>query len=1023
MELGNSQGLDSRTADELCEMAKDPKQAQALTEYLGADQYHQLVEAVQGGSRSASRAAPGGTIVLLHGIMGSQIGKRPRGVRREWDIVWMNPLAVRDGNFSLLKLGAGNSSYTARGLLPMFYALLWARMKYWYRYNIVEFAYDWRLGIQESGDALVEFINEDTTGPIYIVAHSMGGLVSRAAASKLDSRVQRIVQLASPNYGSFSPVITLRGQNEFVNKFLKLDSSSTVTDLISNTVSTFQGLYEMFPAPARFSGVNLFDSGIWPPSPAINTTVLAKARTGIEKLPGPDRRFVLIAGNNQDTITDMSIEPSGEFRFLTTISGDGTVPLNFARFDASAQVPTYLANVTHNGIISDGTVSAALDDILRTGQTGRLPRDTGEQRRTEAKRAFDTSRALDPLQGRNVDTLNPTEVRTIQREFFGPIQPLGGGPTSTVGVAPSPGGMSNELIHAGFKNVVVGRRRRRIRVVLANGDITQMPCHAHVLAVFEGVTPSGAAVAFDKLLDGAISDLFERQMFSAARGRVYFIPTYKTAVPGELLVFAGLGGFSDFQPDVVEHVARQTAQSLLHVRVNELATVIFGGSLDDYPRFLYSMLKGFIDGLNEADHNFEFQRLVLVENDAGKFLELQRELYRLASSELFDDTEVEFDVITLPNRGTTRGVVTLPSPSDLPVVVLSRLSIDVAASGRDTMYHHEITILPPRSGTSIPRFTHQYSKADFDSLVSVTQNGAPTNLDDFGTKLANLVLPSALLAGCEDMVAHFSVQLLHDSLSSRIPWEAMKIAGVSPALVKGISRKYERNPSATMFSRTQQHNQTLRVLLVYNPTQDLPGAESEGERIQKVTAKWGGQMQVIRLHGSEATRDAIIDRLSKESFDVLHYAGHAGFVPDNPTQSGLLCAGRQVLSGRDLAPLGSNLPPVVILNACESGRIRKSLSDDVENDPASAAEAILNAGIMCFIATYWPVSDPGADIFADKFYEGVLLGMQEGGEAKSVGEAVLSARQAMKEAGENDWANYMLYGDPQFKLKKPELLQ
>ena len=43
------------------------------------------------------------------------------------------------------------------------------------------------------------------------------------------------------------------------------------------------------------------------------------------------------------------------------------------------------------------------------------------------------------------------------------------------------------------------------------------------------------------------------------------------------------------------------------------------------------------------------------------------------------------------------------------------------------------------------------------------------------------------------------------------------------------------------------------------------------------------------------------------TFDVVHYAGHAYFDPQNPSRSGILCAGHEVLSGADLAGIG-NLP-------------------------------------------------------------------------------------------------------------------
>lgn len=1013
MDPFKASSLDSRTVEELCDMARDPVAAPQLIEFFGDEQYQQLRSALQGGPRAPSRNMPG-TVVLLHGIMGSQIGK---ALRREWDIVWLNPLAVRDGNFSLLKLGSGRSRYGARGLLPLFYALLWARLKFWYRYSVVEFAYDWRVGIHESGDELVEFIEQETSGPVYIVAHSMGGLVARAALPTLSSRVQRIVQLATPNYGSFSPVVTMRGQNEFVNKILAFDTGTSVTDLLSNTVSTFQGLYELMPSPARFSAVKLFDPSVWPAAPSINPAALLKARSAIEQLPGPDQRFVLIAGNNQETVTGMTVDSSGEFRFTTTTSGDGTVPLDFARFDSSAQIPTYLADVTHNGIIADGNVSAAVDDILRNGQTARLPRDSGSptDRRSVSGRPLDATRARDPLAGRDVNSLAGAEIRAIQREVLGPLKP-NTPPQAEAGVLAAAVG---DDFQSRFKDIVVSRRRRRVRIVLAKGDITKVPVHAHVIGVFEGVTPSGPAHAFDSLLAGAISDLSERKIFSGMRGKIYFMPTYKTQIPGDVLTIAGLGSFAEFQSDVIVSTAQQVIQSLLRIRVNELATVIFGGaSSGDIRNCLVAMLKGFIKGLMENDQNFEFQRVIICEKDDQKFAELQTELYQLASSSLFDGTEVEFDVIRVPDMELSRRSSQLPPSSEEPVYVISHLSYDLSANDQKGTYRHDISVLPPDSGTSLPQYAVQFTKAELDGYIQAVQRGAPAKLDEFGAGLAKLILPPELISSFKDVIASRGLQLIHDALSTRIPWEAVKFDDVWPALMKGVSRKYQGNQAAAMFSRAQQHNQLLRILLVYNPTEDLDGAEKEGERIQKVVGKWSGQMRMKPLHGREATREAILNELTNADYDILHYAGHAGYVADNPAQSGLVCSGSEILTGRDLAPLGSQLAPVIILNACESGRVRKLPPVSTENVPASVAEAILNAGIMCFIATYWPVSDTGADIFADRFYETVLSGLQAGGTTHSVGDAVLAARQALKAKDEGDWANYMLYGDPRFILKK-----
>ena len=77
----------------------------------------------------------------------------------------------------------------------------------------------------------------------------------------------------------------------------------------------------------------------------------------------------------------------------------------------------------------------------------------------------------------------------------------------------------------------------------------------------------------------------------------------------------------------------------------------------------------------------------------------------------------------------------------------------------------------------------------------------------------------------------------------------------------------------------------------------------------------------------------------------------------------------------------------------------------------SFAEAFLRGGIANYIGTYWPVGDAAALTFADTFYTRLLNG-------EALGNALLTARKKVEESGSADWADYILYGDPGFILKK-----
>jgi len=75
------------------------------------------------------------------------------------------------------------------------------------------------------------------------------------------------------------------------------------------------------------------------------------------------------------------------------------------------------------------------------------------------------------------------------------------------------------------------------------------------------------------------------------------------------------------------------------------------------------------------------------------------------------------------------------------------------------------------------------------------------------------------------------------------------------------------------------------------------------------------------------------------------------------------------------------------------------------------AEALMRGGIANYMSTYWPVGVAAAETFASTFYKSVLAGTP-------IGSALLEGRKAVRDAGERDWADYILYGNFDFVLKQ-----
>jgi CHAT domain-containing protein len=262
--------------------------------------------------------------------------------------------------------------------------------------------------------------------------------------------------------------------------------------------------------------------------------------------------------------------------------------------------------------------------------------------------------------------------------------------------------------------------------------------------------------------------------------------------------------------------------------------------------------------------------------------------------------------------------------------------------------------------------------------------------------------------------------VVHDAATSRIPWETLRLGETFPAIAGGLSHRYEaENLSVAKWLEERQRDAVLDVLLIVNPTEDLAGAEAEGNRIKKLLDDLGPSVAVHSLFRKDARKHEIVKRLTSGSFDVVHYAGHASFDEIDPSRSGILCAGHETLTGGELANLG-NLPSLAFFNACETGKVRRGSSTTQIDTKlltakrvrrgSSFAEAFLRGGIANFVGTYWPVGDQAASDFAEKFYALLLSGA-------TLGDAVMAGRKAVENIRSVDWADYILYGDPQFVLK------
>jgi len=127
--------------------------------------------------------------------------------------------------------------------------------------NFFPFAYDWRADNRETAQRLAEFIRRvdpEERREVYLIAHSMGGMVCRLMVlsnASIASRTRLLFQLASPMHGSASAFDSLRRHPRFhwfldtlwgFSHHLHPDQRAQ----LMSTLSQFASLYQLLPPAA-----------------------------------------------------------------------------------------------------------------------------------------------------------------------------------------------------------------------------------------------------------------------------------------------------------------------------------------------------------------------------------------------------------------------------------------------------------------------------------------------------------------------------------------------------------------------------------------------------------------------------------------------------------------------------------------------------------------------------------------------------------------------------------------------------
>ena len=287
------------------------------------------------------------------------------------------------------------------------------------------------------------------------------------------------------------------------------------------------------------------------------------------------------------------------------------------------------------------------------------------------------------------------------------------------------------------------------------------------------------------------------------------------------------------------------------------------------------------------------------------------------------------------------------------------------------------------------------------------------SLKKSGQVLFDLLIPSKAREKLCSTEARNLILYVDDKLV-HIPWELLFDGRqfLCRRFAMGRIVRTRQAPTA-LSSRTPKA--PFKVLVVADPRGDLDASYREGTEIRNFLDE---KRDIFHVDFKSHPVDVSFVKKNLRDYDIVHYAGHADYHSENPSESGWLLKDAR-LKASEISAMGGlqPMPSLVFSNACQSGHSGEwRIGEEDEQQIFGLANAYLLSGVQHYIGTFWEILDEPSSQFAKLFYGSLSQG-------ESVGEAVRKAREKLIEAhGEETivWASYMLYGDPTFAFDPAE---
>jgi len=313
---------------------------------------------------------------------------------------------------------------------------------------------------------------------------------------------------------------------------------------------------------------------------------------------------------------------------------------------------------------------------------------------------------------------------------------------------------------------------------------------------------------------------------------------------------------------------------------------------------------------------------------------------------------------------------------------------------------------------------HSYLNRNVNRISTLSGDSDVPDLEQIGRGLFAAVVPKDVA----DSLRAAQGYLLISTDDLTVPWELMHTGrdflSTQFSLGRAIIKPYFP-PKPAPASPAKKRP---KMLLLGDPLGDskewaLPEAREEIETlIRNLEAlKLSESLDVDVFVGKQITPEKL-SLLLAQSYDMIHYSGHAGFSKERKESYLLVNNGSDQpvkFGAHEIYNLLTG-SPVVFMNGCETGAHEQRGAEKTEFVVTPGVEGLASAftsgGARGYVGTMWPVFDDFAKKVANGFYSKLCAG-------ETVGDSLRYARSRVNAPDQPlTWAAYVLFGHPDARL-------